>query len=366
MRTQRTILHALVAASLIASGIGNVAGQAVTEVFTDYNGFWQSSSATLPDDHHMMIGFTYGGVTYSTGVDDQALTDNGVTFTEGSFEALNILKLSTTPVGQYRIFQGAAVDGDAAGEGTFTAPADSSEVAAYLTDGDQGLDFGTGLANVAGGPTRVDVSNLQSSAINDGKPDLLWTQMAQPNATNDTLVFLDESGQRVGDSLVVDWAGIASVGDWTADFFDLDGSWVSGPDSKPIRVLAVDFHDLALTAGVIGDVTTIEILWGGSSDPAFIALNSESFGVPCDQLTFSGLQLVSAASSPATADATISPTISNGNEPYSLISILTGDTLSSSEWSTILPGRYVMKALDNSDCTSSNSFTISIPNRACN
>ena len=105
MRIQRTILHGLAVVLLIVSGVEHDAAQAVTEVFTDYDGFWQSSSAASPDDHHMLIGFTYDGVTYSTGVNDQILTDNAITFTEGSFQALNIAKMSTTAAGSYRIFR---------------------------------------------------------------------------------------------------------------------------------------------------------------------------------------------------------------------------------------------------------------------
>lgn len=365
MRTQRTLFRTFAIWVLIFSGFEQTSAQ-VTEVFTDFQGFWQSSSATVPNDHHDLIGFTYNGVTYSTGVDDQALTNNAIAFTPAEFEALNILKISTTQVGPYSIFQGAAVDGDAAGVGTFTAPADSAAAASYLTDGDQGMDFGTGLSNVTSGPTLISVSNLQSSAINDGMPDLLWTQMATPGAGNDTLVFLDDAGQPVGDSLVIGWAGVAVIGTWSADFFNFDGSNYLATSNKDIRVRAFDFNDAALTAGAIGDVESIEIHWGGTSDPAFIALNSASFGVPCDQLTFSSLQLVNAASSPATADGAVLPSISNGNEPYSLVSVLTGDTLTSAEWSTIAPGRYLMKALDDADCLSTNSFMISIPNRACN
>ena len=342
----------------------------VTEVFTDFGGYWTSSStslnATLPDDHHHLLAFTLGGVTYSTGVDDTKLDNNGVTYTAAEFEALQISGLPFTGPASYLIFQGAAVDGDAAGSGAFTAPSDSSDVAAYLMDGTNGLDFGTGVANIVSNVYQFDVSNLQSDAIADGEPDMIFTQMAEISTTKDSICFLDEDDNLIGQKVGINWSGVPALGNWSADFYAFDGTNASAAISKPIRVAGLDFTDLTLTAANIDGVAAIRIDWGGASDPAFVSLNSGSFGIPCDQLTYSSLSLVSAASSPVAEDGAVTASISNGNEPYRLVSVLTGDTLDAADWNAIPSGRYLFKALDDADCLSTNSFSVSIPNRSCN
>jgi len=342
---------------------------AATEVYTDYEGFWASSStslsATRPDDHHHLLAFTIGEVTFSTGVNDDALDANSVTYTAAEFEALQISGLPSSGPG-YLVFLGAAIDGDDTGAGTFTAPADSTEIAAYLMDGTKGLDFGTGIANVVTNEYEFSVYNLDPDAIGDGTPDMVFTQMAEVNALNDSICFLDEDGNLVGTKEAINWSGIDKVGNWTADFYRMDGTSHSTNVNKPIRVAGLDFTDVALTAGNIASVAAIRIEWGGASDPAFVGKNSNSFGTACEGLTFSGVSVQSAASSPAAPDGVVMASISNGNEPYALVSVLTGDTLSVAEWNTIPSGRYVFKALDDSDCLSTNSFTVSIPNRSCN
>src|SRR6476661_3555109 len=58
--------------------------QAVTEIVTNYNGYWKTSassmSSTKPDNHHELISFSYNGTRYSTGVNDALLTSHSLTF----------------------------------------------------------------------------------------------------------------------------------------------------------------------------------------------------------------------------------------------------------------------------------------------
>lgn len=367
---ERAALVSFVAAISGAAFSGSLSAQtAVTAVHTDFGGYWTSSLGSLnparPDGHHHLLAFEMGGTTYSTGVSDSTLDAQSVTYTAANFQALNITELPSTGGANYLIFQGAVIDGDSTGAGSFTAPADSSEIAGYLTDGTNGMDFGTGVANIPTDVYEFSVSNLQSSAINDNVPDILVTQMAEISASKDSICFLDGDGQLVGAKVAISWASVGQVGTWTADFWRMDGTSQSTSAAKPIRAAGMDFNDLSLTAGNIDGVETIRIEWSGSSDPAFFALNAESFGAPCEDLAFSSVSLVSAASSPSATDGIVSPSIASGNEPYSLVSIFTGDTLSSSQWGMVPAGRYTFKALDSADCLSTNSFTVSIPYRSC-
>jgi|GEM_PF-6945268 len=367
---ERGALVSFLAAFSGVAFLGSLSAQtAVTAVHTDFGGYWTSGlgslSATLPNDHHHLLAFEMGGTTYSTGVSDSTLDANAVTYTAANFQALNITELPSTGGASYLVFQGAVIDGDGSGAGAFTAPADSSEIAGYLTDGANGMDFGTGVANIPTDVYEFSVSNLQSSAINDNVPDILVTQMAEISASKDSICFLDGDGLLVGAKVAITWASVGQVGTWSADFWTMDGSSHSTNASKPIRAAGLDFNDLSLTAGNIDGVETIRIEWSGSSDPAFFALNAESFGAPCEDLAFSSLSLVSAASSPSSTDGIVSPSIASGNEPYSLVSIFTGDTLTSSQWDMVPSGRYTFKALDSADCLSTNSFTVAIPYRSC-
>ncbi|HAI37450.1 MAG TPA: hypothetical protein DCM40_04595, partial [Maribacter sp.] len=54
-------------------------GTAVTEIFSNYSGFWRSSTTSrnpvLPNLSHELLAFTSGGTTFSTGVADDNLFD---------------------------------------------------------------------------------------------------------------------------------------------------------------------------------------------------------------------------------------------------------------------------------------------------
>lgn len=69
----------------------------VSEIYSDYNGYWTSqvgsNNSIQPDNEHNLIGFTWNRTTYSTGVDDNLLTTNGVTFIPSEFSGLPIDEL---------------------------------------------------------------------------------------------------------------------------------------------------------------------------------------------------------------------------------------------------------------------------------
>ncbi|MEJ6620278.1 MAG: hypothetical protein QNL06_06730, partial [Pontimonas sp.] len=108
---ERILLRALAGIALVAVVMSvtspkaeiafAVAPQDVTEIWTDFGGYWNSSttdaaagsgSYTLdfPDTAHNLLAFTWSGTTYSTGVNDATLTSNSVTFTADQWSALPI------------------------------------------------------------------------------------------------------------------------------------------------------------------------------------------------------------------------------------------------------------------------------------
>src|SRR5664279_2666303 len=80
---------------------GNVVkAQQVTEVVTDFGGFWKSGvgalNATYPNTSHNLLSFTYNSVVYSTGADDNKLTTNGISYTPGDFRGFPIATIGGT------------------------------------------------------------------------------------------------------------------------------------------------------------------------------------------------------------------------------------------------------------------------------
>ena len=73
LKTAATILTWMVV--LMAPAL--LKAQAVTEVISDYGGYWKSGSGAInpikPDNSHNLIAFSYNGVRYSTGVNDHLL-----------------------------------------------------------------------------------------------------------------------------------------------------------------------------------------------------------------------------------------------------------------------------------------------------
>jgi hypothetical protein len=94
----------------------SIAQNNVTEIWTNYNGFWNSSSTSinpiLPNNSHELLAFRFGTTIYSTGVDDAKLTANGITtFTPLTVRALPIASLPLTGISSYFIGLGNLIDG---------------------------------------------------------------------------------------------------------------------------------------------------------------------------------------------------------------------------------------------------------------
>lgn len=254
-----------------------VGAQAVTGIVTDYNGFWQSSvatpNATKPENSHNLLAFTFNGVRYSTGVNNAALAAQSLTYVSGDYRALGVSNISAAGTST-RIGLGASWDGVANGA---SSPVPSNALAPYITDGIQGLDIGTGVANLPSGTLLFGVSNLQPSAIGDGVPDILVTQIADPSGGTDSYQFVNSSNATVGTSVSVSFTAINPVGTWTGDFYRAQApvTLASGETrvDKPVRLWAADFSAFGITAGNASSITGFRINLNGNSDVAFIAYN---------------------------------------------------------------------------------------------
>ncbi|RYY59731.1 MAG: hypothetical protein EOO05_12375, partial [Chitinophagaceae bacterium] len=261
----------------------------VSEIYTDYLGLWKSTSTTLnpvkPVNSNNLLAFTWNGRTFSTGVNDPLLSANLVPFEPKDFRAFPIDAVSTSGsplVGYGQLYDG--VNNGASVPPPFTAPATSQFLASLLTDGVKGLDIGSGIANVAAGSLRFNLSSLgiAASAIDDMVPDVIVTQVAAPSPTAlDTIYFVDALGAVVGNKLSINHDGIPRVGIWKPDFYSLNGTLTAANTAadKDMRLWAADLTSFGINAGNVANAVALIYRLNGSSDPAFVAFNVPSISV---------------------------------------------------------------------------------------
>lgn len=269
---------------LLLCGYHSSGAQEVSEIITDFGGFWQSSTTSpnsiKPNHSHHLLAFSFNGQRYSTGVNDNLLTAQSVSFQEATFTALPIVQTIDNPTGNTKIGLGSRYDGVANGAGD-VAEIEAAEY--YLTDGTQGLDIGTGIANVPASTIDFNLSQIFEAAIGDGIPDILVTQIAQPSGSNqDVFSFRDAQRKQVGNSVSVVFNQVASLGTWTADFYEASTNpytLTSGftETDRNIRIFAADLSDFGITSMNYTDITQFSIAINGSSDLAFVAYNTSSY-----------------------------------------------------------------------------------------
>lgn len=277
--------------------------QAVTEIITDYKGYWKtlasSPNPVKPDDSHNLLAFRYNGILYSTGVNNEVLAAHEESFQPGDFWCLPVSGLTGTIGGNTKVGLGALKDGVRNGAGS---PPPAWGIEQYLTDGIKGLNIGTCIANLPVGTMSFTITNIQPSSIGDGIPDILVTQIADPSgASFDRYQFTDANGARVGNYKDIVFTNINPVGTWTADFYEashnpltLAGGFTQ--TDRPIRLWAADLSDFGITVANAAQVRNFQIALCGNSDVAFVAYNNtaidiqnvlpvqfESFRVSADQ-----------------------------------------------------------------------------------
>ncbi|HEY0045395.1 MAG TPA: hypothetical protein VGB44_01650, partial [Flavobacterium sp.] len=263
-------------------------GQAATRVITDFNGYWSSTgAATLPqpNNRHNVIGFTYSGVVYSTGVNDVVLAQNVPVFTPAVFRALPLGVLPGTVGASFNLVAGNLVDGNAST--AVLSAVNTITTKAALTDGINGLDLGTAISNLpASAVINIPINNIVSGAISDAAPDILIAAVGTPSNT-DTYVFTDANGVTVGTPFGYSMVSAAAIGTAKLDLF----SYTSGQTvanavptgvtetggTREIKVAAFRLSQFGITDANRGLVAFLKITQGAGTDPAFIAYNAGSF-----------------------------------------------------------------------------------------
>ncbi len=258
------------------------ASQTVSGIITDFNGYWKTNitvnNPVNPNNTHNLLAYTFNGVTYSTSVNDALLTTNAETFIPGIYRALPVANISGTISANTKVALGQLFDGVNNGASN---PAPNRSLPPYLTDGPNGLNLGTGVANLPAGELVFDISNIQLAAIGDGIPDVLITQIADPSAGVDQYSFTNSADVVVGSSINISFAGISSLGNWSVDFYEASQNPMTltagfTNSLRPFRIWAADFSYFGITAGNYINISKFKILLNGNSDIAFIAYNTAS------------------------------------------------------------------------------------------
>lgn len=276
-----TLFGTLVFAGLFPTLQSNAQStQAVTGAITTYGGYWKSTTDAMntvkPDNSHDLLAFRFNNVMYSTGVNDGALIANSETFVPQEYQSLPIASLTGTVGTNTKVALGQMYDGVDNGP---SVPPPANNIPLYLTDGANGLNLGTGSANLPAGTLSFIMPTLNVTAIGDGIPDVLITQIAQPTGGVDYYKFTDVNGNLVGDSLAISFSGIDSIGNWTGDFYEASANPMTltaglTNSDRPIRLWAADLSTFGINATNAANVKNFAIRLNGNSDVAFIAYNT--------------------------------------------------------------------------------------------
>jgi hypothetical protein len=268
----------------------------VTRIVTDFGGYWNSTTTSInsirPNNSHHLLMFRHNGANYSTGVNDNILTTNGITFKPGNFKALPVeLNGNTSASGATHptyIIVGRALDGNSASSPLSSAIHTHSNIKdltmqSVVMDGVSGLNLGTGYTNLGSSVSlRYQISILVDSLISDNEPDILITQIADPSTNTDTYSFVDVNNNVVGNSITFNMTTISRLGIWDVDLFtlpfntDIEIAKPTGPHSigqRDIRVSAIKLSDFGLNTSNYHLVKGLRIVPSGTSDVAFIGYN---------------------------------------------------------------------------------------------
>ncbi|RTQ44962.1 hypothetical protein EJV47_26705 [Hymenobacter gummosus] len=246
-------------------------------------------SSTRPDNSHALLAFVANSVRYSTGVNDDLLANNGLAFTPAIFNSLPVETLNA-PTSSTKAGFGQLYDGVDNGPSN---PPPPRTLAGYLVDGPNGLDLGTGLANIPSGALVLTLNGINPASIGDGLPDVLVTQIASPSGSSDVFSCVDASGNVVGNTVSVVYNGsFPTVGEWLADFYEASSSPMGLSNgftktARDLRLWTADLSQFGITAENVSRVKQLRIQLNGDSDLAFVAYNKQSATIlPVELVSF--------------------------------------------------------------------------------
>jgi len=291
-----------------------IANSGITRVVTNWNGYWSSTSTSTnplsqPDLSHSLVAFQYGGVLYTTGnpateatIGNTLTTGNVTGYTTSNFRSLPINAIQgnvpTSGSNPNLIVLGSKIDGST-NTSVPTAPSVTGlSVRDVLIDGYRGLNLGTGVTNLPSSSVLLfEATNILTSGIGDAEPDILVSQVATPSDNSYSVYsFIDANGNIVGNPVQINYSAVTAVGTYKTDFFTLpagqplntavvNGVGNPGGNTRDIRLVAYKLSDFGITEANKDLAKQFKVMPSGTSDPAFMAYNRNTFQIPAPVIT---------------------------------------------------------------------------------
>lgn len=281
----------------------------VTRIITDFNGYWNSNAASTdparqPDTNHSLMAFEHGSTIYTTGspTAETILNANGIAHQQKNFRALPIKDLQGVVPGAGSnpnlIVLASKIDGNGNAQVPNAASVAGLSVRDVLIDGIRGLNLGTGVTNLPSSAVLLfTATNILQTGIDDNIPDILVSQVAQPTDNSYSIYsFVDAQGNIVGNPVQINFGAVTVVGRYKTDFFTLpegaqlnnaviNGSTIVGNNYRDIRLLAYHLSDFGINSTNKANAIAFKVMPSGTSDPAFMAYNRDSFQIPSPIIT---------------------------------------------------------------------------------
>ncbi|MGJ8733606.1 MAG: T9SS type B sorting domain-containing protein [Cellulophaga sp.] len=285
-------------------------GTPITEIFTNFNDFWRSSSTSInsvrPNLSHELLAFTSGGTTFSTGVIDDDLFDansnglmDGIDTNNDGFADLTVSEsnwLGLTPsnniFGEMTI-EGSLNDGDVNNALGLTVVGDptTDPLNPLLTNGQNSLDLGTAIANIGNNWT-YEIDPIVAATVGDGIPDIMLTQVAQPGGAGHIISLYDATGAPLGNAVQIQASGSGAlstvVGAYNLDVYYPNGSVFFANTTREYRLATIELSEFGIPASSISDVAFLRLELSSDADIAFLAYNTDSFSGFCANLDTDG------------------------------------------------------------------------------
>jgi len=265
----------------------HTSGQPVNHIYTDYGTFFSSGvtnlNTTTPNNVNNLVGFKVGSTIYSTGVNNDLLDANNITYTTSNWQALPVRAISGTPTTSTYVGLGSNYGGV---PHTSASPALTRSMAYYLADGINGLDMGTGVYNIPVSANTYAVDEFQISRINDGVPDIIATQIGDyPTTGVDSFKFVDAAGGTVGNAIALNFSSVDPVANFRWAFYSANQNPMPYAASQPgganstraIRLQSWDLSAFGINASNVGFIVSFVHKLSGNSDQAFMAYNTTTF-----------------------------------------------------------------------------------------
>lgn len=300
----------------------------VSRIITDFNGYWNSAAASSdpaqqPDTNHSLMAFQLGSSMYSTGstTAENILNANGIAHEQKNFRALPIKDVQGVVPGAGSnpnlIVLANKIDGNPNAQ-VPTAPGVAGlSVQDVLIDGIRGLNLGTGVTNLPSTAVLLfTATNILQSGIEDNIPDIMVSQIAQPTDGSYSIYsFVDAQGNVVGNPVQINFSSVPVIGRYKTDFFTLpegtqlnnaviNGSTLVGNNFRDIRLLAYHLSDFGITVANRANAVAFKVMPSGTSDPAFMAYNRDSFQIPSPIITAQPISRVACVGGQATFSVT--------------------------------------------------------------